>query len=79
MKPLHEQQQQNFNQRRREVTREMANSQAENAARLAQCDPNETALQAQENLIEARQQGRHVPKSRGAMKNARPRVEIPGG
>ena len=66
-------------QRRREVERETANTQAENSARVAQCDPNETARQAQENLAIAQRQGRSVPNTDTKPKSARPRPEVPGG
>jgi hypothetical protein len=65
--------------RRREVEREMANARAENELRMAQCDPNETARQAQENLAAAQRQGVRMPKADPGPKSARPRPEVPGG
>jgi len=66
-------------ERRLEVEREQANTRAENNVRTAQCDPNEIARQAQENLAIAKRQGRNLPKAETGSKSARPRPEVPGG
>ncbi len=66
-------------ERRLEVEREAANARAENNARTAQCDPNEIARQARENLATARRQGGNLPKAKNGPKSARPRPEVPGG
>ena len=66
-------------ERRLEVEREEANVRAENNLRLAQCDPNEIARQAQENLATAKRQGRSIPKAKNGPKSARPRPEVAGG